>query len=288
MTEQRQIGLTQVCNLQVISRYLTLALFVLCGHSFGNAKVLRTAGNPTGAFQAFEESGVEWKLNELVCVIQGSKRVACGRVAKVVQPELALVKVTALAKNASVHPGDEILRNVDTAPKAEAPKQASERVPAAKEQVTTVVQDDKRTSNFQLSVELGGAGLVYSVFGSLLFANSVGNLALNLGFSYLALTNTDVNPNTKLSLIEVPASLSFLLGGAKHFLELSGGADILIASGPTTGTSFNSAGRLILPEVGLGYRYWPPHGGLHFRATVYGVLSSAWFPYGGLSVGYAF
>jgi hypothetical protein len=50
-----------------------------------------------------------------------------------------------------------------------------------------------------------------------------------------------------------------------------------------------AAGASTLGFLGLGYRYWPADGGIHFRATGYLMSASGFlFPWLGFQFGYAF
>ncbi|MEZ4751372.1 MAG: hypothetical protein R3B54_12370 [Bdellovibrionota bacterium] len=136
---------------------------------------------------------------------------------------------------------------------------------------TTV--DSKATA----SVELLGAGLLYSVFGSYRF---IPELAVNLGVSF-----SSANGSTNLL---IPMSLSFLAGGKNgHHFELLGGGSIVTGSYTGTGISTGTVSGF-LPTFGAGYRYWPSEGGFHFRGTLYGFISNGFLPWFGLSFGYAF
>lgn len=142
----------------------------------------------------------------------------------------------------------------------------------------------ERSSRGQISAELLGAAVLYSAFGSYLLHP---NIAGNLGISYISVSDSFTSSS---SLLQFPVSLSALLGGPDSFLELLGGGDIVFASSRLSGSGLNqsfSQGGFI-PEVGLGYRYWPADGGFHFRATLYGLISSGFYPWFGLSFGYAF
>ena len=54
-------------------------------------------------------------------------------------------------------------------------------------------------------------------------------------------------------------------------------------------TSSDASSTLLLPQLGVGWRYWPALGGFHFRLTAYGNLvpSHGFFPWVGIGLGYA-
>jgi hypothetical protein len=109
-----------------------------------------------------------------------------------------------------------------------------------------------------------------------------------------------VTASASTSVFQVPVSLSYLWGGDNHFLEILGGADVVFASASGSASSSSSsssspsltdtvANGTILLQGGLGYAYWPLDGGFHFRAMLYGMYgASTFFPWLGLTVGYAF
>ncbi len=148
-------------------------------------------------------------------------------------------------------------------------------------------------SMFQLGVEGLGAALLYSVFGSF---RPVKHVAANLGFSTFNVSSSSSSglgtSSGSVSMMQVPVSISFLLGGDNSFLEILGGGDLIFASDKATlpiGSSKTSSANTILPEFGIGFRYWPLTGGFHARATLYTIFAGgSVLPWPGLSVGYAF
>lgn len=124
-------------------------------------------------------------------------------------------------------------------------------------------------SHHAVSVELGGAGIAGSFFYSYRFDWRW--LAVNAGLG-----------------MAMPLSVSFYtLGNQDHNLELLAGLAF-------SNSSYKE--NRAIPELGMGYCYWPDHGGWHFRATLYalgiqkGLLAPADGPlvWGGVSLGYAF
>ncbi|MCB0417570.1 MAG: hypothetical protein H6617_08575 [Bdellovibrionaceae bacterium] len=131
------------------------------------------------------------------------------------------------------------------------------------------------------SVELLGMGYLYSVFGSYKF---IPELAANVGISYISVTSGSSSSST----LGIPLSLSFLAGGTNsHYFEVLGGGTIF-ATSTTVGSGLAGSLSGWVTTIGAGYRYWPKEGGLHFRATMYGFIKGGFFPWFGLSFGYAF
>jgi hypothetical protein len=146
-------------------------------------------------------------------------------------------------------------------------------------------------SRGQVGIELFGAGIVYSIFGSFRFHQ---NFAANVGFSFFNgyTTNSSGTANVDYHLLNFPVSISALLGGPNSNFELLAGGLITIVNG-TQSSSSTLTGKLtgggFAPTFGAGFRYWPLDGGFHFRATAYAFLiSSSLYPSLGLSFGYAF
>lgn len=151
---------------------------------------------------------------------------------------------------------------------------------------------EERTSHFQVSAELGGASLLYDVFGSIYLPY---NFVLNAGVSLVPVTSSSSNGSITATgsstIFQIPVSLSYLIGDKNHFLEILAGGDIITSSAnvSTSGVNQRFSESGFLPEAGLGYRYWPFDGGFHFRATLYGIFSNiGTIPWFGLSFGYAF
>lgn len=133
---------------------------------------------------------------------------------------------------------------------------------------------------YQLGVEIGGAAVGYSLFGSL---RPFENLAFNLG---IEVWGTDA--------LILPGSVSLLVGKSNHLFELLGGGAFSITNDDS---AFNGkfVHTSLLPEIGIGYRYWPKDGGFHFRSIFYVLFTGylgdskiSFIPFLGLSFGYAF
>ncbi len=225
-----------------------------------------------------------WKLNEKACVVRNGHSVACGKVFKISDKGNAIIRVaTRTDPSLTIVAGDLVSR--------------SGRNLASEGQIqSSVDRFDPVTSNFQVSLELLGVAGLYDLFASYRFSK---HWAANLGFSYFSVSTTALagTATASISVLQFPFSISALLGdGPNSSFEILGGGDLALASGTATvisssGLSGSTSQGGLLLDLGLGYRYWPAQGGFHFRATLYGIYSlaaSSFFPYGGVSLGYAF
>lgn len=146
-------------------------------------------------------------------------------------------------------------------------------------------------SKAQLGIELLGAGLLYSVAASFRIVDSI---AINAGFTFYSVSgsSTTSTASAKATLFGLPVSLSYLIGGPYHHLDLFGGFAPFFASAElkeNNSITDRATGSLFVPQVGVGYRYWPEEGGFHFRAALYGmVIGSKAYPWIGFQFGYAF
>lgn len=156
---------------------------------------------------------------------------------------------------------------------------------------TTPSRADDNFSKGQASIELLGSALLYNLHGS--YRPSL-NTAINLGVSILSATataTTSTTTSSSLSLFQLPISFSYLMGTEHSFFEMLGGLDFIKLSGTVklAGTELKTGSFVPLPEIGLGYRYWPLQGGFHFRAILYVIFaSSKVLPWPGVSFGVAF
>lgn len=243
-----------------------------------NTKFFVVSANPSGP----------WKVLDTLCAVHKGTTIACGKVTKVAQNGSALVQISTRPNpKLTLAVGDTVNRTVA-------------RTTASESQIGTVIAaPSKYTSKFQVSAELLGAGLFYQVFGSYRFAD---HFAANLGISYFSVSGTTTatangqaeTANASVSLVQVPLSVSALIGdGPNSFFEVLGGVDIVFGSESANAGGIGgsaSEGGLII-DLGVGYRYWPPQGGFHFRATLYGIysaLTSNILPWPAVSFGYAF
>ena len=139
-----------------------------------------------------------------------------------------------------------------------------------------------------ISIELGGRALLYSLnYGRTLSEN----LSLGIGYGGVATNNPDGTPSTATSAL-IPAYLSLYLAQdmSSPFITLGGNlvtnSGVLIGQNTSVGGLKFAASPIIL-TFGLGYEY-RGYNGLMIRLTAYGLYSSAFFPWAGLSFGYAF
>lgn len=141
-------------------------------------------------------------------------------------------------------------------------------------------------SQYQVSVELLGAGGLYSVFGSHRFLES---FAANAGVSFYRIdAKTENQADVAVNLLQLPLSVSYLFQNLP--IEALAGINFVFSSGEIKGRGVNLelTQNTFVPQVGGGYRLWPVEGGFHFRATLYGVLSTRFYPWLGTSFGWAF
>ena len=145
--------------------------------------------------------------------------------------------------------------------------------------------------------------MIYSIYGSYRFARM---FAANIGVSYISISETGgtgLNATSiSSSAVNLPFSVSLLLGGENSFFEALAGADMVFASASGSISLLGSgvSGTTFVPEFGVGYRYWPHDGGFHFRALLMGLIvpsvtdavtdttTGGFVPWAGLSFGYAF
>ncbi len=171
-------------------------------------------------------------------------------------------------------------------------KEAKKSLPATTNYSVPVTTEE--FSRAQVSFELLGSGLLYSIYGSY---RLIDKLAFNVGFSYwsadLGTTSATATTTGTAKFLIFPVSLSLLLGGGNHNFEVLAGGLINSVSitglnaGTSTADKFANTG--FIPNFGIGYRYWPKDGGFHFRvlAEMF-IASSSVLPWIGLSFGYAF
>lgn len=153
---------------------------------------------------------------------------------------------------------------------------------------------ETRSSVAQASVELFGAGGWISAYGSYWVTPAV-PLAVNAGVGYSDIVVTEGWGYASHTIVSFPLSLSLLMGGESHFVDLTAGGVFSTYSAPSKddALSVNAANSLGLGPasglIGIGYRLWPSTGGFHLRAMLYGVMNTGGFrPWAGLSAGWAF
>jgi hypothetical protein len=172
---------------------------------------------------------------------------------------------------------------------AEEAKEKGEEKDAPKATSTETVG---RTANNAISVELLGAGILYSLGYTRLFMD---HIAVNLGLSYLSLSVNEATTGASGSatLIQVPVSASYLFfGNYGHFLELGAGLNVMAASASVSvpgAPAQSGSATALMPQFALAYRRFPLGGGFHLRTAFYAMaLDGKFFPYTGFSFGFAF
>lgn len=150
-------------------------------------------------------------------------------------------------------------------------------------------EDSENFSQWAIGGEVLGQAILYSMQSSF---RPIPELAINFGFSYFELTPLFATEKIKFTIL--PVSVSYLVFGPKHHLELLVGGDIALVSGKNTSIFDSSYSENIrqssfLPVAGAGYRIWKSTGGFHFRATTYVFFGEkAVLPWFGVTFGYAF
>ena len=263
-------------------------LLILALPVFGS-QITKVGKNPA-FFLISQESTRPWKKGDEVCVQTTEGKNACGTVLAA-NNKAASVRLASSAGGVKVAVGDVVVRS-----------DAGDRSPSsAGTEETGVTMPSDNISQAQVSAELGGPGLFYSIYGSYRFA---GMFCANVGLSYLSVSAASGPVSVSETVFQVPLSVSLLLGGDNSFFEALAGGDLVFAGGSGSYSVLGGgfSGTTLLPEFGVGYRYWPKAGGFHFRALLMGlVLPSAsasagtvtasaggFVPWGGLSFGYAF
>jgi hypothetical protein len=153
--------------------------------------------------------------------------------------------------------------------------------------VTTTKTDTIKTERPEnVYLELGSAGLFYSLNYDTRFAAAHNGLGGRLGIGTWKAGST--------TFITVPFQLNYLIGSRSNFLELGAGATLLTLNGTYNGNPLLSYHQLIvsttvLPTTTIGYRHQPYHGGIDFGVSFNPLLLNGTFiPYFGGSLGYTF
>jgi hypothetical protein len=264
-------------------RLLGLALLLSSVNVFA-IQVVKSNAN----YFLVKDDGENLKMDDSLCVMHGGKPAYCGKVAKIKGGQI-VVRITSKPDSGQpIQPGDPVEKRSGRGVASEG---------GGSDEMTLDGQAKKDLqSTFQLSVELGGAALLYSVMGTYRFTP---NLGVNFGFGYFSISDSATSGLTtataSTSVIQFPISLSYLMGSTNHFFEILAGGDLALVSASGTLATSNApglggsfSGTTLIPELGLGYRYWPSDGGFHFRATAYGLISSGFHAWAGMTLGYAF
>lgn len=123
------------------------------------------------------------------------------------------------------------------------------------------------------------------------------NWLIHGGFSYILIPGATYNADYVL----FPVSVSYLVGGFGHSLELNAGllisipAEMGYRTADRKGLRATSTSQAFTPEFGIGYAYYPKNDGWYFRATAYTVYGRDpkkdiynFLYWGGLSLGRMF
>jgi hypothetical protein len=152
--------------------------------------------------------------------------------------------------------------------------------------------ENSNYSKEQVSVEILGTGGYYSFYGSYRLAR---NISVNAGGSYFRFVEGLAPAGaSKIDAFYLPISVSYLMGDDYHYIEVMGGLTLSLLTGDGQVSRANRmretfSSQTVIPEIGVGYRYWPRRGGLTYRLMGYMLFASNQTqPWGGLSMGYAF
>jgi hypothetical protein len=119
-------------------------------------------------------------------------------------------------------------------------------------------EDDTRTANNALFVELGGNGIAYSV-----------NYERHVSESFVLRVGTglwgSVGESPRYWVLTVPATASFLVGSPTHKFELGGGITGVASS---NGTPDRVTTPGVFGSAIVGYRYNPPKAGFFFKIAM--------------------
>ncbi len=134
-----------------------------------------------------------------------------------------------------------------------------------------------------LYVELGGNAGIWS----LNYERNLGNgFALRAGGGYVSVTG-DGFDTSKVTLLMIPLTASYLSGAGPHYFEVGGGV-IFIQASASSDTTFASGSGVAATGI-AGYRYGNPLGGFLFRAGFTPLIGSGGFlPWFGASLGFSY
>jgi hypothetical protein len=133
-------------------------------------------------------------------------------------------------------------------------------------------------------LELGSAGLFYSINYDTRFADRRDGLGARLGIG----TWKSDGP----TFVTVPFQLNYLIGKRSNFLELGAGATLMALNGTYNGNPLfkyheTSVSTTVLPTTTIGYRHQAYHSGINFGVSFNPMLlNSIFMPYFGASLGY--
>jgi len=150
----------------------------------------------------------------------------------------------------------------------------------------TPAEDPKdRPSPNSIFLELGGAGIFYSLNYE---RRVIDDLGVRLGFGYFgvgaSVSSGDTSASAGYSIISVPLTVQYLgVRSGKHGLEAGGGVNFAYESGVATatsgGTTASASGSVFTPMglVHVGYRLHPVgKAGFHFRVGAMLAVARGW------------
>jgi len=187
-----------------------------------------------------------WQVGQKLCILERSQKVACGNVTKSMR-RVAILRISKKKKNYQIKEKAVVISANDKITRSPASRPGISELSA---------EEAKRTSNAQISFELLGAGILYSIFGSYRINDK---FAVNLGLSYFSvssgITTSTVSTSASVSVFQIPASASLLLGSEGSYFELLAGADIVFgsASGSSSGITGSASSGGLFPEIGIGW-----------------------------------
>lgn len=125
--------------------------------------------------------------------------------------------------------------------------------------------------------EFGGSGLIFSGNFDMRFKGHKGP-GLRAGIGFFAASD--------VSVVTFPLGLNTLIGNGPHYFELGASATLTTASVTFFDDTEKESAWFFMPH--FGYRYSKPSKSFNGRIYVGPVIAggSAFFPWGGLSVGY--
>ncbi|HEX3770118.1 MAG TPA: hypothetical protein VHV30_04605 [Polyangiaceae bacterium] len=171
-------------------------------------------------------------------------------------------------------------------PPPDEPRERTELVDQPEERDAVLETLPARTANNSFFIQLGGAGLFYSINFERIFGDS--DVSVRFGFGYVHLDGTIFGHLFNEEDITVPGILSYYVGlGGPHKIQIGLGAMLLYqqydGNGPVaTRTTMNFS-------TVLGYRYLPVDGGINFGISFTPCFEpGTTLPWGGVDFGVGF
>ncbi len=173
----------------------------------------------------------------------------------------------------------------EAAPAAAAPAAAPAAAAEEAKPAEKAVDPKDRPSPNSIFLELGGAGIFYSLNYE---RRVIDDLGVRLGFGYFGIGASASSGGSTVSagysIISVPLTVQYLgVRSGKHGLEAGGGINIAYESGVATassdGTTASASGSAFTPMglVHVGYRLHPVgKAGFNFRIGVMMAVARGW------------